>query len=93
MDNRPAASILMIEDDSVESELYKKEFGHNQYTVFIARTCEEGIKIAEEQKPALILLDILMPQMSGSYALKMLKENEITKSIPIVILQTLMIQK
>ncbi|MBI9037455.1 MAG: response regulator [Bacteroidales bacterium] len=54
--------------------------------VFTALSGKEGIKIATEQQPDTILLDIIMPQMDGFEVCKKLKENESTKHIPIVML-------
>jgi DNA-binding response OmpR family regulator len=50
---------------------------------------EKGLKDAEEQKPNLILLDIMMPKMNGLEVLKNLKENSETKNIPVFILTVL----
>jgi DNA-binding response OmpR family regulator len=50
---------------------------------------EEGLEKAEKEKPAIILLDIMMPKMNGYEMLKILKEKKETASIPVIILSSL----
>lgn len=68
--------ILIVDDEpnivmSLEYAFKKKDFG-----VFIARDGTEALEIAEREKPHIILLDIMMPQMDGYETLKRIKENE-----------------
>lgn len=52
--------------------------------VLTARSGKEGLKIARNEQPDTILLDIVMPQMDGYEVCKRLKEDELTKHIPVV---------
>jgi CheY-like chemotaxis protein len=54
------------------------------YKTIESETAEEGIKLAMEQLPALILMDIQLPGMDGITALKQLKADATTKSIPVI---------
>ena len=54
------------------------------YNVIEAFDGEEAIKRAEEEQPDLILLDIMMPKVNGWEVCKTLKENDLTKNIPII---------
>ncbi len=56
------------------------------YRVELATSGEEGIKKAEDSKPDLILLDVIMPKMNGIQVLEKLKRSDLTKKIPVVIL-------
>ena len=54
------------------------------YSVLSAETGEIGLQIAETQRPDLILLDVILPGMKGREVCKRLKENKVTKDIPVV---------
>ena len=83
------AKILIIEDDPLMLRMYQKIFKFEGYDVFIATNGEEGITAAKNNKPTLILLDIMMPKMNGLEVLDKLKENPDTKKIPTVMLTNL----
>lgn len=54
-----------------------------------AKDGQEGVEKAASEKPDLILLDLVMPRLDGIGALKQMKENELTRDIPVVILTNL----
>lgn len=58
------------------------------YEVFTATNGEEGVAKAAEEKPDLILMDIVMPKMNGLDACKKIREMEATKNIPVIMLTT-----
>jgi CheY-like chemotaxis protein len=81
---------ILIADDSrtfrhVEEELLKRK-GH---TLFQAENGAQAVQIAVREMPDLILLDLQMPVMDGAKALALLKSNEKTSSIPVVMVTTL----
>ena len=79
--------ILIVDDVTDFSSLVKRNIELvGDYEVTCARTGEEGIRFAREWEPAVILMDIAMPQMDGLEALKKLKENKKTRSIPVIML-------
>jgi CheY-like chemotaxis protein len=78
--------ILVVEDNPVEIETIKARLKQKQYEVLIARNGEDGIKMAIEQQPDLIFMDMILPGMHGLEATIKLKQNELTKEIPIVAL-------
>jgi two-component system cell cycle response regulator DivK len=78
--------ILVVEDNPVEIETIKARLKQKQYEVLIARNGEDGIKIAIEQQPDLIFMDMILPGMHGLEATIKLQQNELTKNIPIVAL-------
>jgi len=67
--------ILIIEDNPELVDMYKLKFSHEGFNVITASDGEEGILKAVEEKPDLILLDILMPHMDGWEVLKAIKNN------------------
>lgn len=81
--------ILIIEDEVFLGDMYITKFQSEGYEVFLARNGEDGIKTAINEKPDIILLDILMPKINGFEVLKELKNNEKTKEIPILIFTNL----
>jgi CheY-like chemotaxis protein len=56
------------------------------WTVLTAASSVDGLRQAEEQKPDVILLDLMMPDMDGFTVLKKLKENPKTSDIPVILL-------
>jgi CheY-like chemotaxis protein len=56
------------------------------WTVMAARSGREGLKIAAEQQPDVILLDVMMPDMDGPSTFRNLQDSEATKSIPVIFL-------
>lgn len=84
-----AQTILLTEDDVMLHTMYTQKFTKEGYEVLSAYNGAEGIKLAEENQPAIILLDIIMPKMDGFVALKKLKKNEATKDIPVILLTNL----
>ncbi len=78
--------VLVVEDNEVNRELVKEILEMQSYNVLLAVDGEEGIQIAKEQKPDLILMDIQLPKIDGLQAIRILKADDSTKDIPIIAL-------
>jgi CheY-like chemotaxis protein len=78
--------ILVIEDNPVEIETIKARLKQKQYEVLAAKNGEEGIRLAQEEQPDLIFMDMILPGMHGLEATIKLKQFPETKDIPIVAL-------
>ena len=76
--------ILIIEDNEKNRRLARDVLGVKGYKTIESETAEEGIDLARSQAPALILMDIQLPGMDGITAMKQLKAEPNTKSIPII---------
>ena len=76
--------ILIIEDNEKNRKLVRDVLQVKGYKTIETETAEEGIKLAMEQLPALILMDIQLPGMDGMTALKQLKANATTQSILVI---------
>ncbi len=74
-------AILVVDDDPAHLELVGARLGSEGYRLIMASSAEEAIKMVEMEKPGLVLLDIMMPGMSGFELLKKLKT--IDSSIPV----------
>lgn len=82
------AKILMIEDNEALVEMYNLKLTREGFSVITAFSGEEGIQKAIDEKPDLILLDILMPNMDGFEVLKIIRNNT-SLEVPIIILSNL----
>lgn len=81
--------ILFIEDDRDQIFLYQTKFELEGFEFLTARYGCEGLIIAVEKQPDLILLDLVLIKEDGMEILKQLKENGKTKKIPVIILTNL----
>ena len=82
-------TVLIVEDEPSLSEALKDKFTREGFHALVARNGEEGLKMAEENIPSIILLDIVMPKMDGVTMFKKLKENQNTANIPVIFLTNL----
>lgn len=82
-------TILIVEDEPSLSEALKDKFTREGFHALVARNGEEGLKLAQEKIPSLILLDIVMPKMDGVTVFKKLQENQDTAGIPVIFLTNL----
>ena len=81
--------ILIIEDDSFLLSMYAAKFNLENFTVIIAEDGKKGLKIAFNELPDIILLDILLPKKSGFNVLKELKGDKNMSKIPVILLTNL----
>jgi len=81
--------LLVVEDDEFLVKMYESGLIKEGFQVSTAGDGEIGLKSAEELKPDLILLDLILPKMDGFKCLEKLKENPSTKRIPVIILSNL----
>lgn len=78
--------VLTVEDDLFLKELLAGKLSGGEFDVSYASNGEEALELANSFMPDIILLDILLPGMSGYEILEKLKADENTASIPVVIL-------
>ena len=81
--------ILIIEDDVSIIQMYTMKFQEAGYEVLQANTGVAGIELAKKETPAIILLDVIIPQYDGFAVTEKLKEDPTTKAIPIILLTNL----
>jgi two-component system cell cycle response regulator DivK len=85
--------ILIVEDNEKNLKLVRDVLQVKGYETLEAGTGEEGLKIARERMPALILMDIQLPGMSGIDALKALRADSATAAIPVVAITASVMQQ
>ncbi len=76
--------ILIVEDNEKNRKLVRDVLQVKGYKTIESETAEEGIRMAQESQPALILMDIQLPGIDGLTALKQLRADEKTKGIPVI---------
>ena len=82
-------NVLIIEDDEFLRGLINKKLTAEGFNMISAIDGEEGIKKAKEEKPDLILLDLVLPNVDGFEVLSKIKEDPVSSSIPVIILSNL----
>ncbi len=81
--------ILIIEDDEKISRALEMKMTSEGYQIILAEDGSEGLKLALNERPDLILLDIVLPVMDGITVLTKLREDNWGKSVPVIILSNL----
>lgn len=80
------SSILVVDDNEINRDICALNLEHMKVPLYFAENGREGLKIAKEQQPDLILLDIMMPVMDGYEMLRSLKEDPVLAHIPVLML-------
>ncbi len=81
--------ILIVEDDAMISGMYKTRLEQEGYIVVVAENGSQGLEVAIREKPNLILLDVMMPQIDGFSLLQELRLQESFRKTPIIMLTNL----
>lgn len=79
-------TILIVEDNPLNMELARDILEARGYAVLEANTAQEGIEIAQQHKPALVLMDVQLPGMDGLTATRLLRQDSNLSSLCIVAL-------
>ena len=78
--------IAIIEDDQAISQMYRIKFENEGYQVETAENGRIGLEMIEKIKPAIVLLDLMMPEMNGYVMLAKLRDTDWGKDVKVVIL-------
>jgi len=76
--------ILIVEDNPKNLKLVRDSLQVKGYQTLEAETGEEGVRLAHERQPALVLMDIQLPGINGVEALKRLRADPVTSSTPVI---------
>jgi two-component system, cell cycle response regulator DivK len=76
--------ILIVEDNPKNLKLVRDTFQVKGYRTIVAGTGEEGVRLARDQQPALVLMDIQLPGISGIEAFRQLRADPTTRAIPVI---------
>jgi len=80
--------ILLVDDSSTILMMEKFILRNGQYEIVTASDGEEGVRKALEHRPDLVLLDVIMPKMGGFEACRRMREEEATRTTPIIMVTT-----
>lgn len=83
------SKILIVEDEVSLSNALRDKFSLKNFIVFQAKDGEDGLKIALQERPDLILLDLIMPKMDGIAMLKKLRSEEWGQKVRVIVLTNL----
>ncbi len=81
--------ILLVEDDKFLLKFFAARLKEEDFEVILAEDGEEAVRKVKEEKPDLILLDLILPKKDGFAVLKEIKSDEKTKNIPVFVLSNL----
>jgi two-component system phosphate regulon response regulator PhoB len=78
--------VLIVEDERPIRELLDDFLTDEGYVTLLAENGEEGVALATDERPDLILMDLMLPQLSGFDAIRAIKEHHATRDIPVVVM-------
>jgi CheY-like chemotaxis protein len=82
--------MILVVDDNVNLQIaFKKVLTSSGYQVELASDGEEGLRLAREKRPDVIVLDMMLPKLSGLDVLRALKQDHATERIPVIALSGL----
>jgi CheY-like chemotaxis protein len=81
--------VLIVDDEQDFLQVLGKRLTASGYSVITATNGRDAIFLAQSQRPDIIILDILMPQMDGGEVMAELKEHSTTRNIPVIFLTAL----
>ncbi len=84
--SKKTIKVAIVEDDLAIAQMYRMKFEAEGYEVETADNGKIGLALAEDMKPDIILLDLMMPEMSGDEMLKELRATDWGKDIKVIIL-------
>ena len=89
MFQKPMKKILFIEDESALQKTFGEILRREGYEMISALDGETGLKLAETEKPDLIILDLVLPKLHGFEVLRKVKADQEIKHIPVIVLTNL----
>lgn len=84
----PPATVLIVDDSPTETRILSTTLTKAGYRVETAANGEEGVEIARQIRPDIILMDVIMPVLNGFQATRMLRRDAGTADIPIIMVTT-----
>lgn len=77
--------VLVVDDSPTDAHVLTEILEKNGYAVISAANGEEGVEVAKSEKPDLVLMDVVMPGMSGFEATRAISKDPDTSHIPVII--------
>ena len=76
--------ILVVEDNDKNRKLVRDVLTYKGYQIVEAETGEDGVRLARERQPQLVLMDIQLPGIDGIETLRRLRADDLTRGIPVI---------
>lgn len=80
------SQIVIVEDDAMLAEIYTTSVTSAGYTCYVAHDGKSGLEMVKQYKPDLVLLDLMLPQMSGEEVLRGIRSDDEIKDTKVIIL-------
>lgn len=80
------AQILVVDDDPDLLILMDAHYSVRGHRVCVATSCEEGLRQASARRPDVVLLDFCLPKMDGARFIEILRADELTKLVPVIVM-------
>ena len=84
----PKKKVLVVDDSPTVLLMEKMILGKGPYELVVARDGAEAVVKAEQERPDVILMDLMMPRMNGIEACRLIRSNNTTRHIPIIMVTT-----
>lgn len=81
--------VVLVEDEKMLADMYATKFSMEGFETTKANDGAAGLELAKKVRPDIILLDVIMPKLDGFAVLKLLKEDEKVKNVPVILLTNL----
>jgi DNA-binding response OmpR family regulator len=81
--------VLIVEDDNMISAMYRTKLEQDGFVVAVADNGATGVELAKSEKPDIIMMDVILPQLDGFSALEAIKNDPKTKKIKVIMLTNL----
>lgn len=78
--------VVVVEDDKMLAEIYQTLLNANGFTALVANDGRAGVQLIEQELPDLVLLDLMLPELSGDQVLFELRTNEATRETKVIML-------
>ncbi|GEM_PF-88775 len=82
----PMATILLVEDNEMNRDMLSRRLERRGYVVICAMDGQQGVELARRSPPDLILMDMSLPVLDGWQATRLIKEDPVTRHIPVIAL-------
>lgn len=82
-------TVLVVDDNAGMLELFQRYLADHAYRLIGAQNGPEGLRLAEEQRPDVIILDVMMPRQDGWEVLQLLQNRSTTRDIPVIVCSVL----
>jgi CheY-like chemotaxis protein len=80
--------ILVVDDSATIHMVVRMVLGKDRYILVAARDGAEAVDMARQEKPDLVVMDVVMPRMSGFEACRQMRQDDATKDIPVILVTT-----